>query len=414
MKNHPINLGLSPNTESDDVALAARLLRKPASWLEGGAVGELENEVKNLTGVKHALAFRSGRSALYAIFSSLGLKTGDEVLLQSFTCVAVPNAAIWAGLKPVYVDIGNDFNMSPDDLAKKISSKSKALIIQHTFGLPADMDSLLAVARERKLIVIEDCAHSLGAEYKGRQTGTMGDFAIFSFGRDKTISSVFGGIAAARDEASAEKICAIRDKSPLPRASWVRQQLRHPVLMNGFVLPNYSRLDIGKMILEAAKRMGLMSKAVYPEERLGQKAESVLGRMPNALALLALSQLKKLDRFNEHRRKIVALYAERLTEANLPIELPKVGETCLRYSIKTDKASELIKTSRTRNILLDNWYNPAIAPSGTDYSAIHYRPESCPNAERISKLVVNLPTNINTSEEDAEKVIRLIKDVCGN
>lgn len=412
----PINVGLSPNAQADDVALAEQLLLEPDNWIEGPNTADLELEFEKVAEVKSAIAFRSGRSALYASLMALTLERGDEVLMQAFTCVAVPNAAIWAGGKPVYVDIGNDLNMSPADLVKKLTPKSRVLIIQHTFGLPADIDSLMAIARERKLAVIEDCAHSLGAKYGGKPVGTFGDISIFSFGRDKVISSVFGGMAATGNPEIATTLLGIRNESARAKELWVKKQLKHPILMNKFILPNYS--EFGKIFLEAIKRLGLISKAVYPSERHGERAEDVLGKMPNALALLALNQLKKLKKFNEHRRKIAAIYDKTFAALELPIELPrsptKSESIYLRYAIQTDKAGEIIKRGRKNNILLDDWYNPVIAPPGVLNSKVFYDPRSCPNAERISKLVVNLPTNINTSEQDAEKVVELIKSAYGN
>ena len=117
---------------------------------------------------------------------------GDEVLVQAFTCVAVPNSVLWAQATPVYADIDATLNIDPIDVEKKITNRTKAIIVQHTFGIPADMDALVALAKKHNILLIEDCAHSLGATYKGKKVGTFGDAAFFSFGRDKVVSSVFG------------------------------------------------------------------------------------------------------------------------------------------------------------------------------------------------------------------------------
>jgi len=146
---------LSPNTEADDIFLALKILISPWLWVKGRAVKELENTFKQWLGVKYVFAFSSGRTCLYVILSSLGLSKNDEVLLQAYTCVAVPNSIIWAGAKPVYVDCEETiFNMSVEDLKKKITPKSKALIIQHTFGRPTKIDQLMAAAKENNLQII--------------------------------------------------------------------------------------------------------------------------------------------------------------------------------------------------------------------------------------------------------------------
>src|SRR5581483_4013141 len=113
---------------------------------------------------------------------------------QAFTCVAVPNSVLWTGAKAIYADIDETGNLDPKDLEKKITKKTKAVIIQHTFGIAANMDAIQKVLKGKKIILIEDCAHALGASYKGKKLGTFGEFAFFSFGRDKVISSVFGGM----------------------------------------------------------------------------------------------------------------------------------------------------------------------------------------------------------------------------
>lgn len=178
----PISISLSPNTEKDDIQLAFRLKFQFWLWKKGKAIEELENQFKNYLGLKHAISFNSGRSSLMAILNSLNLEKGSEVLLQAFTCNAAPNPIIWNGLKPVYVDCDEEtFNIDIEDLKKKITPQSKAVMVQHTFGLAAEMDKILNVCRENNLILIEDCAHSLGAEYQGKKVGTFGKAAFFSF-----------------------------------------------------------------------------------------------------------------------------------------------------------------------------------------------------------------------------------------
>ncbi|MDP2932525.1 MAG: aminotransferase class I/II-fold pyridoxal phosphate-dependent enzyme, partial [bacterium] len=130
MKDY-IFTGLAPNTQKDDIALAWRLLFRPDSWISCEAIGKVEEWFKSFLPVEYAVSFVSGRGALHAILSSIGLKAGDEVLLQAYTCVSVPGAALAAGGKPVYVDIEpNTLNMSSEDLERKITHKSRALIIQ--------------------------------------------------------------------------------------------------------------------------------------------------------------------------------------------------------------------------------------------------------------------------------------------
>jgi len=215
----PISISLSPNVEKDDLRLALNLIIRPWLWMRGKAIKQLEDEFKKYLGVKYAFSFNSGRSSFFAILKALseieGLKSGDEILLQAFTCNAVPNPVLWAGFKPVYVDCDkDDFNIDPQDLRSKITVKSRIVVVQHTFGLPTNMEEIRSICAEYpNLILIEDCAHSLGAEFDGIKVGSHSKVAFFSFSRDKIISSVYGGIATTNDPSLAEKIQQAQGKS---------------------------------------------------------------------------------------------------------------------------------------------------------------------------------------------------------
>lgn len=268
----PISISLSPNTEKDDIRLALRLVFRPGKWKRGLAIRELENEFKKYLGVKYAFSLNSGRSALMAILQSLGLDQGSEVLLQAFTCNAAANPILWSGLNPVYVDCDeNNFNINIEDLKRKTTPKSKVVIVQHTFGLPAEMDKISDIVRQNNLILIEDCAHSLGANYKGRKIGTFGKAAFFSFSRDKVISSVYGGMVVTNDDNLAERIREFQEKTSYPSCCWVLQQLLHPILMNYLILPTYNFLSFGKIKLIFLQWFHILSKAVHWKEKQGKK-----------------------------------------------------------------------------------------------------------------------------------------------
>lgn len=401
--------GLSPNAERNDVLLALRLLVTPRSWVRGGAAASLERSFRDWLPAMHAYAFESGRTALTAILSTLHLSHDDEVLLQAFTCVAVPNAVLWAGGRPVYVDVDEaTYNMSPDDLERKVTPSCKAIIIQHTFGTPADLDRLLAIAKRHGLFVIEDCAHALGGEVAGKRVGTFGDAGFYSFGRDKVISSVFGGMVVTSRDDTGQALQRIHAASPNPGRGWVVQQLVHPIVI-AVGKATYG-IGVGKIIIEAAKRLRLISKAVYPAEKRGERPWFTGKRLANALAILAAHQFGKLDRFNAHRRKIAGIYADALTGGRgvaigLPHAPPNGRPVFLRYTIRTPKATQVRSAARQDGIYLGDWYDVPIAPPGVDDARIGYRPGSCPVAERLAQESVNLPTDIHITEQDARRVV---------
>ena len=434
----PISISLSPNTEKDDILLAFKLLFQPHLWkkcknrnlnfyLGGEKVKfysqKLEEEFKKYLGVKYAISFNSGRSALMAILNSLGLqRRDDEVLLQAFTCNAAVNPIIWSGLKPVFVDCDEKtFNIDLEDLKRKITEKSRVVIVQHTFGLPADMNEILEICRKNNLILIEDCAHSLGAEYKGKKVGTFGKAAFFSFSRDKVISSVYAGMAVTDDDELAEKLQEFQGKIGYPSYFWIFQQLLHPILMNWLILPTYSiscpvgnrrfSFGVGKYLLILFQWLQILSKAVHWKEKRGKNPGYFPKRLPNVLVILALNQFKKLESFNKHRKEIADFYYNGLKGLNF--ELPQNPEDrkqiFLRFTIKHSKAHKIIKRAWQKNLLIGDWYASPIAPHDTKLEKMQYILGSCPKAERLSKETFNLPTHINISQKEAKKIVDFIK-----
>ena len=403
----PISISLSPNTESDDILLAFKLQFSSWLWQKGRAIGELEKRFQDYIGMNYAASFNSGRSALVAILDSLNLTKDSEVLIQAFTCNAVVNPILWLGLKPIFIDCSKDtFNVDLDDLRNKISPNSKVLIVQHTFGLPSAMDEILRICQEYNLTLIEDCAHALGAKFNGRSVGTFGDAAFFSFSRDKVISSVYGGIAITNNELLAKTIKDFQKKIGYPSFGWTFQQLIHPILMNWIILPTYK--TFGKYLLFFFQWLHVLSKAVHWKEKRGEKPDYFPKRMPNALAILALNQLKKIERFNNHREKIAEFYRTELKNASFELP-PNVEQIYLRFTLKHPRAHEIIRKAWQSNILIGDWYDSPVAPKDTKLEKIGYQIGSCPTAEKLSKETFNLPTHINISKKEAQKIIDFLK-----
>ena len=411
----PISISLSPNTEKDDIWLALKLLFQPQRWKRRANNPLLvEERFKEYLGVKYTFTFNSGRSALMAILNSLRLKENDEVLLQAFTCNAAVNPIIWAGLKPVFVDINDTLNLDLEDLKRKITPRSKAIMVQHNFGWPAEIEEISNIAKENNLFLIEDCAHSLGAKFKDRFCGTFGEAAFFSFGRDKIISSIFGGVAVTNNEKIGERLKEFQEKLDYPSSFWIFQQLLHPILMNWKVMPSYAiHPFLGRMILGVFHQLSILSKAVYKKEKKGKIPSQFPKRFPNALAILALNQFRKLERFNDYRRKIAAFYEKELNGFNLPLGKfqEEIKPIFMRYPVLVEKETdEILKEARKRKIFLDDgWRKNVVVPPDTDIGKMRYIPGSCPRAERVAKSILNLPTHINISKREAEKIVEFIK-----
>ena len=393
-----ITLGVSPNTQPDDVKLAGLLLLTPWRWKEKGYLQELSSWFKRRYHTENAYFFNAGRAALYFLLISAGVSKGDEVLVQSFTCVAAIEPILWVGATPVYVDIDKEtFNMSITDARKKVTSSTKAIILQHTFGIPADLTSFRSLSDTNKILLIEDCAHSLGASSNGLEVGTVGDAAFFSFGRDKVVSSVFGGAAVIKN---AEKFSRKDEKYSgiaEPSFFWVMQQLIHPVFFS-FLLPIY-HFSFGKLLLVIFQKLRLLSLPYAKAEYQGKKPGWYPRRLSPALAHLALHQLEKVDKLNSLRREIASHYGP-----------TKEGAVYLRYPVLTPSADLLLRRAREKGILLGRWYSHVIDPKGVFFEAIGYKIGSCKDAEAVASQIVNLPTYPRMSREDVQRVVEFLKE----
>jgi len=406
-----IHTSLSPNAEADDVRLALSLIFAPWKWKRNIFVKTLEKSLEKFLGVQHVITVDSGRTALYTILKSFGIGEGHEVLLQAYTCVAVPEPILWSGAKPVYVDSADDFTIDVADLEKKITAKSKAVIVQHTFGKSADIENIILIARKHKLFVIEDCAHALGGKFKNSMLGAFGDAAFFSFGRDKIISSVFGGAIAVKDEQLYKKINNIADNYPLPSNWWVLQQLMHPIVLSISKF-TYNFLSFGKIFLEVSKRLHIISKAVERVELSGGKPSFVFHKFSPALAMLASNQLKKISRFNSHRLSLMSAYTKRLDSLkNIQTPLFDKGHAGLRYTIiitNTNGISDIFARAKKSKILLGDWYATVLAPCGVNYEKVGYVFGSCPQAEYLAAHSLNLPTHVGIELHMIEPIIRCV------
>ena len=411
----PISISLSPNVEKDDVKLAEYLINRPRLWKNGKSIKALEEFFREYLGVKYAVSFNSGRSSLYAILRALGLEKGSKVFLQAFTCNAVPNPILWAGLEPVYIDCNRkNFNIDLEDLKNKIAENpdAKILIVQHTFGLPANMDEITAIAKENNLILIEDCAHALGAEWKGKLLGTFDKAAFFSFSRDKVISSVYGGMAVTNDDELGKNLEQLQKQFGKPGNLWIMQQILHPILLDSVILPIYNLLDLGKIFLVLSQAFHILSKAVSWQEKKGKKPGYFPKAFPNALAIMAFNQLNKLEKFYSHRKEISDYYRENLKGSlfTLPSEDENSKQSYLRFTVKHKDAHEIIYEAwHKQNILIGDWYTTCIAPFDTKLDEMKYKPGMCPNAEHLARQTINLPTHINISQKDAERIVKFLK-----
>lgn len=411
----PITISLSPNTQLDDIWLAFKSIWQISKYSQGPDLKKVENLLSQQLKAKYVFLFLSGRTSLFFLLKNLGFEKNNEVLLQSFTCVAVPEAIISAGLKPIYIDTEKDgYNMDILKIEKHITQKTKAIIIQHTFGIPIDRHKIIELCRKYNLFLIEDSAHILDPTRMPpfKDNSYKNHAVIYSFGRDKAFSSVFGGAIATNNTKLAQKLKINYEKLEFPSKFFIASVLLHPILLNLLVLPLYNIFSCGKILLRILLYLRIIPRSVFKQEKIEAVIPIfLLKKYPNVLARLALNQLKKIDIYNNHRLKLTKLYLKNLK--NIPdIILPKLSQETplLRFPFLTSRRKLIHKVCRQNNIYLADWYEEAVAPSGVNFKAINYQIGSCPNTEKIARQVVNLPTHINISLEKAKLLTQIIKN----
>lgn len=406
----PIAISLSPNTEPDDIRQAHRVLWHPQTWKDTAIFAEISSALSALFQGRGVALTSSGRQALFDTLRAAGIGQGDEVIIQAFTCIAVPEPITWVGATPIYADITpNTYTLDPASVTSRITPKTKAIIVQHTFGIPAPIAELQAIARAHNLLLIEDCAHALGATHEGQALGTFGDVTILSFGRDKALSCVFGGAVVSSNQTFIHKVQQYAQQRSYPPARWIIQQLLHPILFDIFV-PLYFVGGIGKLGIVIAQKLGLLSKAVAAEERRGQRPEHFGYRFSPALGHLLHAQIHKLKKFTERRQAIAKRYMEELAgNVSLPDVPSSAAPAWLRFPVLVADAKKLRRVALQHEIMLGDWYDAPLVPATASLEAFRYTPGSCPNAEQAAQQVINLPTYPLLTDAQVGHVIELVK-----
>ena len=398
--------GFMPNMSLRDIYLACSYMCFPWRWMklqQGKYILLVEKKLREFFGVPYALTVDSGRTALLYSLRSVGVEEGDEVLVQAYTCLVVINAIRFAGATPVYVDIAEDYNMDPRDMEKKITNKTKAVIVQHTFGHPANMDSLLDIARRHRLKTVEDCAHSFGVKHKGRYTGTFADAAIFSFGGEKVVSCVRGGAMITSDPEVYAKMKMFCDRlGPLPRMEIIRHLLKFPIF--AMAKPLY-RLRIGKWLLALSARLGWTSKILSTQEKRGVRALEYPSTFSSALAHIVLGHIEQVGVIAQGRMAIAEQYGRALKDtAAVQLPVQTKDTKFLRYTIRVPERSALVARAKKRGIMLGQWYKQVVDPFLGDHG---YRLGSCPVAEKVAAESVNLPIHRGMTRRDVSRVLSL-------
>ena len=323
----------------------------------GEWVKRFEKKFAEYVGVKHALSTTSGTQALILALEALNIR-GKEVLVPSFTFIASAMSIIRAGGKPVFVEVDEKtYNIDPQDVRKKITENTIAIMPVHLYGQPANMDEITEIAEENDLYVIEDAAQAHGAAWKGKKAGSIGHIAAFSFYPTKNMTTGEGGMLTTNDDELAYHVAMLRNHGQKER---------------------------------------------YLHEELGWNF-----RMTNIAAAMGLVQLRKLNKANEMRRANARFYNEALEDKVLtPYEDPRAKHVYHQYTIRVKNREKLIEEFRREGIGFGIYY-----PRGNHQQPIMQKlgyMARLPVTEKLCKEVISIPVHPLVSEEDREKIVKVI------
>jgi len=374
----------------DDVKLCREWLKRPDEWFNREITDRFNREFAGWNGSGYAFAFMGGRVALSACIAALGLQPGDEAILPGYTCVVVPNAFRFAGIKIVYCDIEpHTYGLCAAEVKKKITANTRAILLHHLYGLVCrDYEEIMEIAAKNNLYVIEDCAQSTGAKYKNKNTGNWGDAAIYSSEHSKALSTVQGGIAVSNRKEIGEKLGAFYDSAPFPDKEFITK------ILNTLIYDYYTFAHPRRWLWAdwaKFKYGGWVMDSTTTEEIQGIRPGHYGCKMPAPLAALGLNQLGKLDAFNQRRRANAARW-DRWCDVNnyeKPLIVKDSIPIYLRYPVQVgpEKKRDLTWAVKELSVWPGIWFKTNVHPSNSVWEVT-----DCPNADRAVAGCINMPT----------------------
>jgi dTDP-4-amino-4,6-dideoxygalactose transaminase len=382
MRNSYLVFG-QPLIEEAEIEEVVRSMR--AAWLgTGPKVTEFERLVARYKGVEHAVALNSCTAGLHLSCLALGLGPGDEVIVPAMTFCATVNAVVHAGATPVLADVNPaTFNIDPEDVRRRVTPRTRAIVPVHFAGRACEMDALLDIAREYDLRIIEDCAHAIETEYRGARAGTIGDLGVLSFYSTKNIVTGEGGMVLTNDADIAARI---------------------------------KRLALHGMSQDAWKRFSDDGYKHYEVVEIGFKYN-----MMDLQAAIGMHQIGRVDDYWQRRQAIWDRYTEAF--ADLPVRVPAPAEPGSRhalhlYTLLIDESRSPVSRDAFIVALHRNNIGTGVhyrsIPSHPVYQTRYgWRPEDYPAALAIGESTVSLPISARLSDDDVNDVIAAVRAALG-
>jgi dTDP-4-amino-4,6-dideoxygalactose transaminase len=396
--------------ETEDIVAGCRAR---GEFIHGPQIAEFEHAFARAVGGGTAITAAYGRMAFFYILKALDLPPGSEIIFPSLTFWVVPELARVAGLKVVFADVDpKTFTIDPRSVERLMTDKTRAIVPTHLYGLACDMDAVLAIAARHNLIVLEDCAHALGATYKGKPVGTFGTGALFSFQTLKPLNCYGGGAALVQDAAVAGKVRAFVDALPWPSEKRVTERLLVGRLQRIFIKPWVFSISLFPVLWVSA----LID--ANPDVFLWEKIRSLHPlpaqyneRFPNVQAAIGLEALKHLDAWTTETRS----HAERMSRVlgAIPgVQVPAVPPGCTHvyyqycvYGPETIDRDDLVVRCVRRGIDIETLHVD-VPP---DMELFADAPAERDGARRASQ-AIQIPVYSSLTDAQVERVARVVQE----
>lgn len=404
---HRVNL-------SQGAFIAIKEAIKKNKIIEGSNIRDFEELFALYIGTKYAISVSSARSGLMLVLKALGLKSGDEVILPAYTFHVVPAIIKSMNLKPVFVDVKIDtYNIDTSKIEAKITPRTKVILATHILGQPCEIDKIADLCKRHNIKIIEDCAHSCGAEYGGKKVGSFGEAGLFSFGMGKLITCFGGGIITCNDEYLKNKLLQmLKNHSNISKIQLTKTALKHTL----FYLVTHSKIfpysGYPAMRIADFFKNDIFDKTMEePAELWKNFPDSFYRKFTNLQAMVGIEQLKTVDEKIAKTIKIAEIYNKELSGINnlaIPSLNQKAKHIYLYYRIR-------IK-NRDRGEFRKRLLIKGIDSKTDDLSAC---PElkiflghsaGYPIAKEISITSLDIPCNHYLSEEDARIIATKVKE----
>ena len=351
--------------------------------------------------------FWKARVGLYAILKAMNVKSGDEIILPAFTCVVVPNAILYLGAIPIYVDVSSEtYNFDIKQVEKSITKRTKVIICQNTYGLSTNLNKLDALSKKYNLFTIEDCTHGFGGTFNGIPNGTSCDAAIFSTQWNKPFSTGIGGFSVIRDKEIADKVSALSSILMMP--TW-KELLNLKILffVKRYLINQYSYWPLVNFYRWLSHNTSVVGSSTSEEITSIEMPEDYFKAFSDTQAKEGLRNLAKLANDLKKRKENALLYSEFLKKhgKNYVSEELFKNHSFLKYPLLVKNREEFMGHAADSRIALGEWFTSPLHPVQGDLSLWQLNKDEFPIANYLAEHVVNLPT----TPSDIKRVISFLE-----